>query len=201
MQLTAASECLAISTTRVGTLEGDLRAANSSLESLAARVPRLEAALESTQKLLEAARAEGKQASKAHLKLAAHAKTDAEGLRQSTERMAGALAELRLLPSPIPAGPISEIALWYADALRHLGTLLGMLKQRLETEGEHIVKIVGTTILPRVQHLSPSFLFPCLFEGFSKSKEGKDTQDTARAAIARVVADLKRRMTRALPRS
>jgi hypothetical protein len=76
-----------------------------------------------------------------------------------------------------------------------------MLKQRLETEGEHIIEIIGTTILPRVHHLSPIFLFPCLFEGFGESKEGKDAQDTARAAIAHVVADLKRRMTWALPRS
>jgi hypothetical protein len=49
---------------------------------------RLEAALESTQKLLEAAHAEGKHTSKAQLKLTAQAKTDAEGLRNTAERMA-----------------------------------------------------------------------------------------------------------------
>jgi hypothetical protein len=59
-QLAAVSESLTISTACVGTLEGYLRVANSSPESSAARVTRLEAALESTQKLLEASRAEGK---------------------------------------------------------------------------------------------------------------------------------------------
>jgi hypothetical protein len=43
---------------------------------------------------------------------------------------------------------VSEIALWYTDALRQLGTLPGMLKQRLEVEGELIVEILRATILP-----------------------------------------------------
>jgi hypothetical protein len=104
-----------------------------------------------TQKLLEDACTEGKQASEAQRKLEAHAEADAASLCQTAERMAQAQEELRLLPSPVPAGPISEIALWYADALRQLGALLGMLKQRLAAEREHIVEIIGATILPRVQ--------------------------------------------------
>jgi hypothetical protein len=59
-----------------------------------------------------------------------------------------------------------------------------MLKQRLMVEGEHIVKIVSVTILPRVHHLAPSFPFLRLFEGFGDTKEGKDARDAARAAVA-----------------
>jgi hypothetical protein len=75
-----------------------------------------------------------------------------------------------------------------------------MLKQRLETEGECIVEIVSATILPRVHRLVPILLFPCLFEGFGEIKEGKDTQDAARAPVAHVVANLKR-VTQGLHRS
>jgi hypothetical protein len=114
--------------------------------------------------------------------------------------MAQALAELRILPSPVPVGLVSEIALWYMDPLKHLGALPGMLKQRLTAEGERIVEIVDVTILPRVHHLAPSFSFPCLFEGFGDTKEGKDARDAARAAVAHVLADLKTRVTRALPK-
>jgi hypothetical protein len=56
-----------------------------------------------------------------------------------------------------------------------------MLKQRLAAEGEHIVEIFGATILPRVHHLTPSFPFPSLFEGFGDTREGKDAR-YARAA-------------------
>jgi hypothetical protein len=115
--------------------------------------------------------------------------------------MAQALAELRLFPSPVLAGLVLEIALWYADALKQLGALPEMLKQRLMVEGECIVEIIGVTILPRVHHLAPSFLFPCLFEGFGDTKEGKDARDTARAAVAHVLANLKRRVTWALPKT
>jgi hypothetical protein len=65
----------------ISAVEGDLRTANASLETLVMRVTGLEATLESTQKLLEAARVEGKLASEAQLKLAAQAKTNAKGLR------------------------------------------------------------------------------------------------------------------------
>jgi hypothetical protein len=53
--------------------------------------------------------------------------------------MAQALVDLRLLPSLVSTGPVSEIALWYADALRQLGALHRMLKKRLAAEGERIV--------------------------------------------------------------
>jgi hypothetical protein len=105
--------------------------------------------------------------------------------------MAQALAELRL-SSLAPDGPVSELALWYADVRKQLGALPGMLKQRLAAEGEHIVKIIGATILPRVHHLAPNFPFPCLFEGFGDTTEGKDARDTPRAAGAHVLTDLKR---------
>jgi hypothetical protein len=98
------------------------------------------------------------------------------------------------------ASLISEIALWYAVVQERLTTLPGMLKQRLKAEGECIIEIVGVTILPRIHHLAPSFLFPRLLESFGESKEGKAAQDATRAAIAAIVADLKRRVTRALPR-
>jgi hypothetical protein len=75
-----------------------------------------------------------------------------------------------------------------------------MLKKRLATEGERIIEIIGATILPRVHRLVPSFPFLRLFEGFGDTKEGKDAQDTARAAVAHIFVDLKRRVTRALPK-
>jgi hypothetical protein len=181
-------------------LEGNLRAATVSLEASGARVAALEVALGDAQKLLEVARTEGKQASEAQLKLEAQVKADATNLRQTAERMAQALVDLRLLPSLVPASPVSEIALWYAHALRQLGALHRMLKKRLAAEGERIVEIVGATILPRIHHLVPSFPFLCLFEGFGDTKEGKDARDTARAAVAHVLVDLKRRVTRALPK-
>jgi hypothetical protein len=59
-----------------------------------------------------------------------------------------------------------------------------MLKQRMKAEGEHIVEIVGVTILPHVHHIAPSFPFPLLFESFSESMDGKTAQDAARAAVA-----------------
>jgi chromosome segregation ATPase len=80
-QLATVSERLANSTVRISALEGDLRTANASLETLVMRVTGLEATLESTQKLLEAAWVEGKLSSEAQLKLAAQAKTNAKGLR------------------------------------------------------------------------------------------------------------------------
>jgi hypothetical protein len=156
----------------------------ASLETSGARVAALEVALGDAHKLLEVARAEGRQASEARLKLEAQVEADATNLRQTTERMAQALVELRLLPSLVPAGPVSYIALWYADTLKQLGALPRMLKQRLMVEGERIVKIVGVTILPRVHHLAPSFPFLCLFEAFGDTKEGKDARDAARAAVA-----------------
>jgi hypothetical protein len=64
MQLVVASEHLAISTIRISTLEGDLRAANSSSEASVAKVTKPEATLGNTQKLLEAAYMEGEKASK-----------------------------------------------------------------------------------------------------------------------------------------
>jgi hypothetical protein len=76
-----------------------------------------------------------------------------------------------------------------------------MLKQRLATEGERIVKIVGAAILPRVHHLAPNFPFPCLFECFGDTQEGKDAPDAARAAMTHVITDLKRRVIWALPKS
>jgi hypothetical protein len=69
--LTVVRKCLAISTAHVSTLEGDLQAAKSLLETSGTRVTRLEAALESTKKLLETTHAEGKLASEAQLNLAA----------------------------------------------------------------------------------------------------------------------------------
>jgi hypothetical protein len=75
-----------------------------------------------------------------------------------------------------------------------------MLKQSLKVEGEHIIEIVGVTILPRVHHLTPSFLFPRLFESFGESNEGKAAQDATRTAVVPIVADLKRRVTHALPK-
>jgi hypothetical protein len=72
------------------------------------------------------------------------------------------------------------------------GTLPGILKRRLEAEGERIIEIIGVTILPSIHDLAPSFPFPHLFESFGESKEGKAAQDTARAAVAHIVADLKR---------
>jgi hypothetical protein len=74
-----------------------------------------------------------------------------------------------------------------------LETLLEMLKQTLKADGERIVEIVGTTILPRVHHLTPQFPFRRLFEGFGDSGAGWATQHAARDAVAHVVADLKKR--------
>jgi hypothetical protein len=92
-------------------LEGDLWADNLSLEVSVVRVAGLEAALVSTKKLLESARAEGKLASEAQLKLVAHAKTDTEDLRLTMEKMDRAQVELQLIPNPIPMGLVSEVAL------------------------------------------------------------------------------------------
>jgi hypothetical protein len=92
-------------------LEGDLWAANLSLEVSVVRVAGLEAALVSTKKLLESVRTEGKLASEAQLKLVAHTKTDTEDLRLTMEKKDRALVELQLIPNPIPMGLVSEVAL------------------------------------------------------------------------------------------
>jgi hypothetical protein len=109
-------------------LEGDLQATTALLATSGVRVEALEVVLGDTHKLLEGTHAEGKQASEAWLKLKAQVEVDAKNLHQTAERMAQALAELRLLPSSILAGLVSEIALWYADALKQLRALPGMLK-------------------------------------------------------------------------
>jgi hypothetical protein len=179
-QLVAVNELLAASSARVIALEGDLQTTTTSLETSGGRVVALEVSLGDAHKLLEVERTEGQQASKARLNLKAQVEADATNLRQTVESMAQALAELRLLPSLVLAGPVSEIALWYADVLKKLGALPGMLKQRLTVEGERIVEIIGFTILPDVHHLAPSFPFPCHFEGFGDTKEGKDARDTAK---------------------
>jgi hypothetical protein len=59
-RFTAANKRLAASTTHASALEGDLRAATTSLEASGVRVAVLEVALGNTQKLLEDARTEGK---------------------------------------------------------------------------------------------------------------------------------------------
>jgi hypothetical protein len=87
--------------------------------------------------------------------------------------MSRALAELQLLPSPVPAGSILKIALWYADVLKQLETLPGKLRQRLEAEGERIADIVGITILPRVHHLAHGFPFKRLFKAFGDHMRGR----------------------------
>jgi hypothetical protein len=180
-QLMVVNELLAASSARVSALEGDLQTTTTSLETLGGRVVALEVALGDAHKLLEVERAEGQHASKARLNLEAQVEANATNLRQTVESMAQALAELRLLPSLVPAGPVSEIALWYADVLKKLGALPRMLKQRLTMEGERIVEIIGFTILPHVHHLAPSFPFPRHFEGFGDTKEGNDARDTAKA--------------------
>jgi hypothetical protein len=76
-----------------------------------------------------------------------------------------------------------------------------MLKHRLKAEGEHIVEIIGVTILPHVHNLAPGFPFPCLLESFGESKEGKVAQQATRAAVAHIITEPKRRVARALPKS
>jgi hypothetical protein len=58
-----------------------------------------------------------------------------------------------------------------------INCLPDVLRQRLRTKGEHVVKVVGYTILLRVHCFSPNFPFVRIFERFG-----------SRAAVGGVVA-------------
>jgi hypothetical protein len=69
------------------------------------------------------------------------------------------LAALGLEPPLIPSEPEGSIALWFAEVTGRIGSLSERLRQVLQTEGEHVVNLVGNLILMRVHRFAPNFPF------------------------------------------
>jgi hypothetical protein len=104
-------------------------------------------------------------------------------------------------PPPIPFKPEGSIALWFAEVIGRIGSLPERLRQVLRMEGEHVVNLVGNLILTRVHRFSPNFPFARIFERFGNDANGRAAEETARAAVAGVVAQLLQRVSRRAPRA
>jgi hypothetical protein len=63
-----------------------------------------------------------------------------------------ALVALGLDPPEIPSVIQGDIALWYVDVVGQISSIPERLKQVLQTEGKHIVNVVGNIILTWVHH-------------------------------------------------
>jgi hypothetical protein len=104
--------------------------------------------------------------------------------------MRPARATLGLKPPPIPSGPDGGIALWFADVIGQIGSLPERLGQVLQTEGECIVNLVGNLILTRVHRFATNFPFTQIFERFGDDTAGRAGEETSRAVVAEVVAQV-----------
>jgi hypothetical protein len=109
------------------------------------------------------------------------------------------LATLGFDPALIPSKQEGSIALRFAEVTQQLSSLPERLRQVLRTEGEHIVNLVGNLILTGVYHFTPNFPFARIFEKFSDEAAGRQAEETTRAAVAEVVAQLLQRVTRRTP--
>jgi hypothetical protein len=92
--------------------------------------------------------------------------------------------------------PDGSIALWFADVIGRIGSLPVRLRQVLQTEVERIVNLVGNLILTRVHRFAP---VTRIFERFGDNATGRAAEETARAAVAEVVAQLLQRVNRYMP--
>jgi hypothetical protein len=82
------------------------------------------------------------------------------------------------------------------EVIGWIGSLPERLGKVLRTEGEHIVNLVGNLIFTRVHCFAPNFLFTRIFERFSADAAGRSAEEGAQTAVAGVVAQLQRRVTR-----
>jgi hypothetical protein len=57
-------------------------------------------------------------------------------------------------------------------------------------KGEHVVNLVGSLILTRVHRFALNFPCARIFERFGDNTDGRAAEETARAAVAGVVAQL-----------
>jgi hypothetical protein len=109
------------------------------------------------------------------------------------------LATLGLKPPLILSEPDGSTALWFADVIRRIGSLPERLRQVLRTEGDRIVNLVGNLILTRVHRFAPNFPFARIFERFGDDAAGRAAEETAQAAVAKVVSQLLQGVNRCMP--
>jgi hypothetical protein len=109
------------------------------------------------------------------------------------------LVALSLEPTPTPTELEGNIALWFAEVTGQINSLPERLTRVLWMEGEHIFNLVGNLILMHVHCFTPNFPFTRIFERFSDDAAGRAAEETAQAAVARVVAQLLLRVTRRAP--
>jgi hypothetical protein len=77
-----------------------------------------------------------------------------------------------------------------------IGSLPERLAKVLRMEGEHIVNLVGNLVFTRVHRFAPNFPFTRIFERFSADAAGRSAEESAQTAVAGVVAQVQRRVTR-----
>jgi hypothetical protein len=112
-----------------------------------------------------------------------------------------ALEALGLKPPTISSAGQGDITLWYMDAIRHIGPLPENLKLVRRTEGERIINLVGNIILTWVHHFSPNFPFARISETLQSDSARRAAEETFRATIAEIVANLQEQVSRRVPRA